>query len=49
MRRAVATCTSPEVFFGPGVSGISGDAGLMNNSQLSSDPLGMAMESLNLS
>ena len=48
MRRAVAACTSPEVFFGPGVSGVSGDAGLMNNNQMSTDPLGLAMESLNL-
>lgn len=49
MRRAVAACTSPEVFFGAGVSGVSGDAGLMNNGQMSTtDPLGLAMESLNL-
>lgn len=48
MRRAVAACTSPEVFFGAGVSGVSGDAGLMNNNPMSTDPLGLAMESLNL-
>jgi len=47
MRRAVAACTSPEVFFGAGVSGVSGDGALTNN--LPSDPLGMAMENLDIS
>lgn len=48
MRRAVAACTSPEVFFGAGVSGVSGDTTLMNNNLPPSDPLGLAMETLDL-
>lgn len=44
MRRAIAACTSPEVFFGAGVSGVTGDSALLT----SSDPLGLAMETLDL-
>lgn len=47
MRRALAACTSPEVFFGSGVSGIAGDS-IMNNNLPISDALGMAMEALDL-
>ncbi|KAF9000656.1 alpha,alpha-trehalase-neutral trehalase [Cyathus striatus] len=49
MRRAVAACTSPEVFFGAGVSGVSGDSALATNNLPPSDPLGLAMESLTMS
>lgn len=49
MRRAVAACTSPEVFFGPGASGASGESALMaGTSNAPSDPLELAMESLDL-
>ncbi|KAF9048571.1 alpha,alpha-trehalase-neutral trehalase [Panaeolus papilionaceus] len=47
MRRALAACTSPEVFFGSGVSGVAGDS-IMNNNLPISDALGMAMEALDL-
>ncbi len=43
MRRAIAACTSPEVFFGANVSGVAESALLTP-----SDPLGMAMETLDL-
>jgi alpha,alpha-trehalase len=43
MRRAVSTCTSPEVFFG--TSG-SGQAALLTGNLPSTDPLGLAMEAL---
>ncbi|KAF8181259.1 alpha,alpha-trehalase-neutral trehalase [Pholiota molesta] len=45
MRRAIAACTSPEVFFGAGVSGATGESALLTPS----DPLGLAMETLDLS
>lgn len=43
MRRAVAACTSPEVFFGMAgsVNGVSGMAA-------TADPLGLAMDALSL-
>lgn len=47
MRRAVATCTSPETFFGPNNSGMSGQAPLSNAGPIT-DPLSLAMESLDL-
>ena len=43
MRRAIAACTSPEVFFGANVSGVAESALLTP-----SDPLGLAMETLDL-
>lgn len=45
MRRAVAACTSPEVFFGAGVEGqmLSGPV-----VATTTDPLGLAMENLSL-
>ena len=49
MRRAVAACTSPEVFFGAGVSGISGETALSTTNLPPTDPLFLAMETLNLS
>jgi len=48
MRRAVAACTSPEVFFGAGVSGVSGESALLTNNLPPSDPLAYAMENLDL-
>jgi alpha,alpha-trehalase len=48
MRRAVAACTSPEVFFGAGVSGATGDSVLLANNLAPTDPLGLAMERLDL-
>ncbi|KIK10222.1 glycoside hydrolase family 37 protein [Laccaria amethystina LaAM-08-1] len=49
MRRAVAACTSPEVFFGAGVSGISVETALSTTNLPPTDPLFLAMETLNLS
>lgn len=49
MRRAVAACTSPEVFFG---SAASRDSALLTNNVSAPDmshPLGLAMEALNIS
>ncbi|KAG8716154.1 alpha,alpha-trehalase nth1 [Ceratobasidium sp. 394] len=46
MRRAVAACTSPEVFFRPDIGGSTGAA---REYTTSADPLGLAMESLALS
>lgn len=45
MRRAVAACTSPEVFFGraANVDAVAGQA-----TAAIADPLDLAMESLNL-
>lgn len=43
MRRAVAACTSPEVFFNN-----TGDVAA-NEGTYSSDPLGLAMEALDMS
>jgi len=48
MRRAVAACTSPEVFFGAGVSGATADSVLQANNLAPTDPLGLAMERLDL-
>jgi len=48
MRRAVAACTSPEVFFGAGVSGATADSVLLANNFVPTDPLGLAMERLDL-
>lgn len=45
MRRAVAACTSPEVFFGSASQGVA--AG-QTTFPTSGDPLGLAMESLDL-
>lgn len=49
MRRAVAACTSPEVFFGANVSGVSGESALLTNNFPLSDPLAYAMENLDIS
>lgn len=48
MRRAVAACTSPEVFFGANVSGASGESALFTNNLSPSDPLAYAMENLDI-
>jgi alpha,alpha-trehalase len=45
MRRAVATCTSPEVFFGAAANNSSASQTVYT----ATDPLGLAMEALNLS
>lgn len=45
MRRAVAACTSPEVFFGAVVDGQTTTAPVVATT---ADPLGLAMESLSL-
>lgn len=45
MRRAVATCTSPEVFFGAGADGHASSAPVVATT---TDPLGLAMENLSL-
>ena len=45
MRRAVAACTSPEVFFGANTSGVTGESALLTLS----DPLAYAMENLDVS
>jgi alpha,alpha-trehalase len=47
MRRAVATCTSPEVFFGTAVGGMAGQMAL-SNAGATTDPLSLAMETLDL-
>ena len=44
MRRAVAACTSPEVFFGVGINGQASAPVVATTT----DPLGLAMESLSL-
>lgn len=48
MRRAVAACTSPEVFFGANVSGASGESALLTNNLPLSDPLAYAIENLDI-
>ena len=45
MRRAVAACTSPEVFFGVGINGETTFAPVVATT---TDPLSLAMESLSL-
>jgi alpha,alpha-trehalase len=45
MRRAVSTCTSPEVFFGSTAG--TGQSALLTGNLPSTDPLGLAMEALN--
>ncbi|KIK55157.1 glycoside hydrolase family 37 protein [Collybiopsis luxurians FD-317 M1] len=45
MRRAVAACTSPEVFFSAGANGNAEQAMMQD---MSSDPLGLAMDSLEI-
>lgn len=45
MRRAVAACTSPEVFFGTVVDGQTTSAPVVATTV---DPLGLAMENLSL-
>lgn len=45
MRRAVAACTSPEVFFGVGINGETTFAPVVATT---TDPLGLAMENLSL-
>ena len=44
MRRAVAACTSPEVFFGP-----TSGAEVVPQAREKTDALGMAMEQLSMS
>jgi alpha,alpha-trehalase len=46
MRRAVAACTSPEVFFG---AAANAEVALMSANLPDTDPLGLAMEALNIS
>lgn len=45
MRRAVATCTSPEIFFGPAANL---ENAVAQAALATADPLGLAMESLNV-
>jgi len=45
MRRAVAACTSPEVFFGRAANA---DVAAIQATAAVADPLDLAMESLNL-
>lgn len=45
MRRAVAACTSPEVFFGRAANG---DVAAVQATVAVADPLDLAMESLSL-
>ena len=49
MRRAVAACTSPEVFFVAGASNADAAGGQMHGSSSSTDPLGLAMDALSVS
>jgi alpha,alpha-trehalase len=44
MRRAVATCTSPEIFFGPAANL---ESAVAQATLATADTLGLAMESLN--
>lgn len=46
MRRAVAACTSPEVFFAS-AAGI--ESAILTGNVPSTDPLGLAMEALDIS
>lgn len=46
MRRAVSTCTSPEVFFGTAAG--TGQTALLTGNLPSTDPLGLAMEALGI-
>lgn len=47
MRRAISTCTSPEVFFGQSVEAQAAHA--QAYAQATNDPLGLAMDTLQLS
>ena len=49
MRRAVAACTSPEVFFGAGANNVEAAGGQMHGSSNTTDPLGLAMDALSVS
>jgi alpha,alpha-trehalase len=49
MRRALAACTSPEVFFGANVSGLATDTVVADHLPPLNDPLGLAMENLDIS
>jgi hypothetical protein len=46
MRRAVAACTSPEVFFSKTAAEVVQDN--INHQQLSQDALGLALEALHI-
>jgi len=46
MRRAVAACTSPEVFFGTNVSGLAVGSSAVADNLVPNDPLNLAMENL---
>lgn len=46
MRRAVAACTSPEVFFG---AAGNVETNTQQGNAMSTDPLGLAMEALSMS
>jgi alpha,alpha-trehalase len=48
MRRAVATCTSPEMFFGPNVSGLAAGSSAVADNLVLNDPLNLAMGSLDI-
>ncbi len=43
MRRAVAACTSPEVFFGANVSGLAAGSSAVADNFAPTDPLNLAM------
>ncbi|KXN91644.1 Neutral trehalase [Leucoagaricus sp. SymC.cos] len=48
MRRAVAACTSPEVFFGANVSGLAMGSSTVADNFIPTDPLNLAMENLDI-
>lgn len=48
MRRAVAACTSPEVFFGTNVSGLAVGSSAVADNLVPNDPLNLAMENLDI-
>jgi alpha,alpha-trehalase len=48
MRRAVAACTSPEVFFGANVSGLAMGSSAVADNLHPTDPLNLAMENLDI-
>jgi len=48
MRRAIAACTSPEIFFGANVSGLAAGSSAAADNLVPNDPLNLAMENLDI-
>ena len=48
MRRALAACVSPEVFFGANVSGLAMSSSAIADNFVPTDPLNLAMENLGI-